>query len=57
LIGVPETVAITESELNKFEYLDPLLKNKRLIPKRMAKIIAIFDVPRVLNIFFMSLLL
>ena len=45
-IGVPDTEAMTESELNKFEYLDPLLKNRRLTPKRIAKIKPIFDFPR-----------
>ena len=50
-MDVPETEATTESELRKLEYLEPLLKKKRLIPKRMAKTIPIFDLPNDLNIF------
>lgn len=53
-MGVPETVAITESELKKLEYLEPLLKNNILIPKRMAKTNAIFDLPKFLNIYYLS---
>ena len=50
-IGVPETVAITLSELKKLEYLEPLLKKNKLIPNNIANTIAIFDFPKALNIF------
>ena len=49
-IGVPDTDAITLSELNKFEYLELPLKKNKLIPNIIAKKNAIFDFPRVLNI-------
>ena len=45
------------SELNMFEYLEPPLKKNRLIPKRIAKTIPIFDFPIYLNILFKLLLL
>jgi triosephosphate isomerase len=47
-----ETVATIESELKKFEYLEPLLKNNKLIPNIIANTIAIFDLPKALNILF-----
>ena len=50
-IGVLDTFAITESELNKFEYLDPLLKNSKLMPNSIANTIPIFDLLRDLNIY------
>ena len=50
-IGVPDTVATTESELKKFEYLDPLLKKNKLIPNKIASTNAIFDLPKALNIY------
>ena len=50
-IEVPDTEATIESELKKFEYLSPLLKKKRLMPKRMARTKAILDFPKLLNIF------
>ena len=50
-IGVPDTDATTESELRKFEYLDPLLKKNKLMPNKMASMNAIFDLPKLLNIF------
>ena len=50
-ILVPDTVATTLSEFSIFEYLEPLLKKKRLIPKSIASTKAIFDFPKVLNIF------
>ena len=53
-MGVPETVAMTASELNKFEYLEPLLKNKRLTPNNIARTKPIFDFPKLLNIFILS---
>ena len=49
-ICVPETLATTLSELKKFEYLSPPLKNNKLSPKRMANKKAILDFPKVLNI-------
>ena len=49
--GVPDTVATTESELKKFEYLEPLLKNNKLMPNKIASTNAIFDLPKDLNIF------
>ena len=53
-MGVPETEATTESELKKLEYLEPLLKNNILTPKRMAKTNAIFDLPIFLNMYNLS---
>ena len=50
-IVVLDTFAITESELKKFEYLEPLLKKKRLMPNKIASTKAIFDLPKDLNIF------
>jgi len=50
-IGVPDTEAITLSEFNKFEYLEPPLKKNKLIPNNIASINAIFDFPKALNIF------
>ena len=50
-MGVPETVATTESELKKFEYLEPLLKKNKLMPNKIASTKAIFDLPKDLNIF------
>ena len=50
-IEVPDTEATIESELKKFEYLSPLLKKKRLMPKRIARTKAILDFPKLLNIF------
>ena len=44
-IGVPDTVATTESELKKFEYLEPLLKKNKLMPNKIASTNAIFDLP------------
>tara|TARA_B100000965_G_C19157603_1_gene568880 strand:- start:116 stop:322 length:207 start_codon:yes stop_codon:yes gene_type:complete len=49
-IGVPDTFATTVSELNKLEYLDPLLKKNKLIPNNIASTKAIFDFPNALNI-------
>ena len=51
-IGVSETLATTESELNKFEYLEPLLKKNRLMPNNIANTNPIFDLPNDLNIFY-----
>ena len=48
---VPETVAMTASELNKFDYLEPLWKNKRLTPNNIASTKPIFDFPKLLNIY------
>ena len=53
-IGVPETLATILSELKILEYLELLLKKKRLIANKMANTNAIFDFPRVLNIFVIS---
>ena len=53
-IGVPETVATILSELKILEYLEPPLKKKRLMANKMANRNAIFDFPRVLNIFIVS---
>ena len=50
-IGVPDTLAITLSELKKFEYVPAFLKKNKLIVKRKARTIAIFDFVKVLNIF------
>tara|TARA_Y100001960_G_scaffold243478_1_gene257703 strand:+ start:275 stop:511 length:237 start_codon:yes stop_codon:yes gene_type:complete len=53
-IEVPETEAIMLSELNKFEYLEPPLKKNKLIPNKIAKTSAIFDLPKALNIIFVA---
>ena len=50
-MGVPETVATTESEFKKFEYLEPLLKKNKLMPNKIASMNAIFDLPKDLNIY------
>ena len=49
--GVPDTVGTTESELKRFEYLEPLLKKNKLMPNKIASTNAIFDLPKDLNIF------
>ena len=49
-IVVFETLATTLSELNIFEYLEPPLKKKRLIPNNIANNKAILDFPKLLNI-------
>ncbi len=50
-MGVLSTLATIESELKKFEYLEPLLKKNKLIINRIARTKAIFDLPRLLNIY------
>jgi len=47
-----DTFATIESELKKFEYLLPDLKNNKLMPKSIANTNAIFDLPKILNILF-----
>tara|TARA_B100001250_G_scaffold186151_1_gene160054 strand:- start:722 stop:958 length:237 start_codon:yes stop_codon:yes gene_type:complete len=51
---VPETEAIMLSELKRFEYLEPPLKKNKLIPNKIAKTSAIFDLPNALNIIFVA---
>ena len=51
---MPETLATTLSELNKFEYLSPPLKKNRLTPNSIAKTNAIFDFPKFLNIYMVA---
>ena len=51
-IGVLDTFATIESELKKFEYLLPDLKNNKLIPNSIANTNAIFDLLKDLNIIF-----
>jgi len=45
-------LATIESELKKFEYLEPDLKKNKLIPNSIANTNAIFDLLKILNIFF-----
>jgi len=45
-------VATIESELKKLEYLELVLKNNKLIPNSIANTNAIFDLLKILNIFF-----
>ena len=49
-MGVPDTFAITLSELKKFEYLWPPLKKNILIPNNIAKSMPILDFVIALNI-------
>ena len=49
-IGVPDTEATTLSESNKPEYLVEPWKKNKLAPKRIARIRAILDFPKLLNI-------
>ena len=51
-IEVFDTFATIESELKKFEYLEPVLKNNRLIPNSIPNTNAIFDLLKILNIYF-----